>query len=787
MIHNHILLAFRNITKHKLFSLINIAGLSLGLTAAIILFLFAKYQLTYDQFHTKSDDLFIVYKERITPTGIQPTYDTWHPLLSQLKADFPEVKNGTRISESGVMVEANGNRFNESCYYVDPAYFDVFDFPLSLGDNSNPLPSNNSVIISGNLAKKYFGDDNPIGKALVINFEQLYTVSGVLQEYPQNSSIASELIFPIKSQSDYADWENDWGSSSLFTVIQLDKTASANELSSKFPSLIKQLWNEEVQKRTNLKLLPIAATFETFVGDPKDVYILLVVGIGLVLIVTINFINLSTARTLDRSKEVSMRKVFGAQRSQLIQQFLYESVLMSLMALAISIVAAKILLPVINQHFELHLYLSLSSPLVYLSLFLVSMILGLLAGIIPSSILSGLQIQRGLKSFTSDRAMMRNVLVTFQFGLSIVLLISVIMIGKQINFMKTADMGYQAENQLIIPVSVNDFAEVDVAQQRLESFKQIIADHSAVKNISSSRHVPLNWSGSNVFVRPEGWEDEPLRMRYTYHDADFLSTYQIPVLEGPGFKDDSFGDQRESVMITEATMRAFGWSSIADKNILIGSQKIEVVGLIKNFNFETVQNEIAPTLHFHRTPSNQTHRYITVNISDGNKEEVVAFIKAKWSMLDASETLPFNYYFLDETIDRVYQNENQLFAMIKAFAFIILAVACMGLYGLSSFTLERKKKEIGIRKVLGASVVRIAIMFFQRYLFLLLIGFAFAIPISIHLMKEWLSGYAKHTSITIDVYMISLFTIILISMLTVASKILHVATRNPATVIREDN
>lgn len=787
MIRNHILLAVRNIAKHKLFSLINIAGLSLGLTAAIVLFLFAKYQLTYDQHHTNADDLYIVYKERITPTGIQPTYDTWHPLLGQLKADFPEVKTGTRINESGVMVEANGNRFSESCYYVDPEYFNVFDFPLLVGDNNNPLPDNTSVIISNALAHKFFGTENPIGKSLIVNFEQQYTVSGVLEEYPQNSSIASELIFPIKSQPDYADCENDWGSSSLFTVIQLDEAASPETLTSKFPSLIKKLWDEDVQKRTNFKLLPIAATFETFIGDPKDVYILLIVGVGLVLIVTINFINLSTARTLDRSKEVSMRKVFGAQRGQLVQQFLYESVLMSLMALVISLVAAKILLPIINQHFELDLYLNLSNPAVTLTVLAVSILLGFVAGIIPSSILSGLQIQRGLKSFTSDRARMRNMLVTLQFGLSIVLLISVIVIGKQINFMKTADMGYQANNQLIIPISVNDFAEVDVAQQRLESFKQIISEHSAVKSISSSRHVPLNWSGSNVFVRPEGWQDEPLRMRYTYHDADFLSTYQIPLVEGPGFKDDSFGDQRESVMINEATMRAFGWSDITNKSILIGNQKIEVVGLIKDFNFETMQNEIAPTLHFHRTPSNQTHRYITVNIANGNKEEVVDFIKSKWTILDASEALAFNYYFLDETIDRVYQNENQLFTMIKAFAFIILVVACMGLYGLSSFTLERRKKEIGIRKVLGASVIRITTMFFQRYLLLILISFGFAIPISIYIMNEWLSGYARHTSMSASVFLISLFAIVILSMLTIASKVLHVATRNPATVLKEDN
>lgn len=787
MIRNHVLLALRNIAKHKLFSAINIAGLGIGLSAAIVLFLFAKYQLTYDQFHSHSEDLYMVYKERATPTGVQPTYDTWHPLLEQLLAGFPEITAGTRISESGVLVEAKGNRYSETCYYVDPAYFKVFDFPLEEGDNANPLPDNQSAIVSRALAKKYFGDGGAIGKTITVDFGKQYTITGVLADYPRNASIASELIFPIKSQPGYAEWENDWGSSSLFTIVQLGKNASVSGLTAKFPALIKKLWNEEVQKRTQFKLLPIAASFETFIGDPQDVYILIFVGIGLVLIVTINFVNLSTARTLDRAREVSMRKVFGAQRAQLVQQFLYESIIMGLIALCLSVLATKLMLPVINQYFELDLSLNLGSPAVCLVLLLASIGLGILAGIFPSIILSGLRIQRGLKSFGTDKARMRNILVTVQFGLSMVLVITMLVIGKQLSYMKTSDMGFDPHNQLIIPISVNDFAETDSAQARLESFKDIISKHSAIKSISSSRHVPFNWSGSNVFVRPEGWQGAPLRMRYTFHDADFLSTYHIPMLEGPGFKDDSFGDQRESVIINEAAMRAFGWNNINNKSILIGDQRIEVVGLIKDFNFETLQNEIAPTLHFHRSPSNRTHRYITANIAGGNKQEVVDFIKSKWPILDASESLPFNYYFLDEAIDRVYQSEDRLLTMIKAFASITLVIACMGLYGLSSFVMERKKKEIGIRKVLGAGVARITILFFRRYLFLVLMGFAFAAPVSYYVMNLWLSGYARHTAVGADVLLASLFSILFTSLATVSFKILQVATKNPATVIREDN
>jgi putative ABC transport system permease protein len=234
-------------------------------------------------------------------------------------------------------------------------------------------------------------------------------------------------------------------------------------------------------------------------------------------------------------------------------------------------------------------------------------------------------------------------------------------------------------------------------------------------------------------------------------------------------------------------MRAFGWQGIMDKNIQIGDRKIQVVGLIKDFNFETLQNEVAPTLHFHRTASNRTHRYITVNVVDGKTSEVVNFIESKWTALDASDALPFNYYLLEDTIDRIYQNEDQLLTMIQAFSFVILAVACLGLYGLSSFTMEKKKREIGIRKVLGASLFTITRMFFQKYILLFLVSFAFAIPISLYLMNEWLSGYAKHISLSSATFLISFLAIVVIASATIISKILQVASSNPAAIIKEDS
>lgn len=787
MIKSYLLIAFRHLTRHHLFSAINILGLSVGLSAAIVLFLFARYQLGYDQFHSNQENIYIVYKDRITPTGTQHTYDTWYPLLAQLRSEFPEVTNGTRISEGDVIVEVNGKRFSEPCYYSDENYFHVFDFPLSYGENENPLPGQQSAVISERLAEKYFGDADAIGKTLILNFDQQYTVTGVMKAYPQNASIASELIVPIASEPSYAESENDWGNSSIFSIVQLRPDANPSLLSAKFPDLVRKLWNEEVQQRTKLRLLPLRATFETFIGDPKDVYILLFVGLGLVLIVTINFVNLSTARSLDRAKEVSMRKVFGAGRNQLVHQFMYESIILSLVSLICSFLMVRLLLPFLNQQFELDLALPLTDVNTILALLATSITLGVLAGSVPSFSLSGLKIQRGLKTFQGKGVTMRNTLVAVQFAISIVLVVCVIVIGDQIKFMKRADMGFDVHNQLVLPISPFDFADADEAVQRLQTFKDVLSKHSAVKSISSSRHIPFNWTGSNLFVKPEGWQGDPLRMRFTYHDADFFPTYQIPTIEGPGFKDDSFGDQRESAVINEAAMRAFGWNSISDKKLMFGDHLVNVVGLIRDFNYESLQQEIEPIIHFHRSATNRVHRFITVKVTEGNRDEVVEFAKSKWAMLDATGELPFNYFFLNETVDRTYQAEDRLFTMIRIFAMMVLVVACIGLFGLSTFTVEKRKKEIGIRKVLGASVRGIVVMFYQRYIKLILISFLIATPVSVYLMNEWLSGFARHTSLTMTAFILSFFVITAFTIITVSFKSIQVAMRNPANVIREDS
>lgn len=785
MIRSYFLVALRNMSRYRLFSLINITGLGIGITAAIILGLFAKYQLSYDQFHQKQDRIFLVYKERITPAGLQPTYDTWMPLLPQLKMDFPEVENGARVLDDGVLVEVDGKRFNERCYYTDPEYFSLFDFKLDQGQ-AQLLHDEKSVFLSKRLAEKFFGSGDPVGKVIRVDFTREYRVAGVLAESPKNAFFTSELILPLRSMPDFKEEETNWGSSSYFTFVLLRDGARISALTDKFPDLIKKIWDEETQRRTNFRVLPMKDTFRTFVGDPNDVYILIAVGLGLVLIASINFVNLSTAKSLDRNKEVSMRKIFGAQRIQLMNQFLSESVILSLGALLFALAASRLVLPFINSQFNLDLHLDFSNPLWMGGLVLFSVVLGFVAGLFPSIVLSGLHIQRGLKTFTSSRSYLRNGLVALQFTLSIVLVVTMMTIGKQIDFMRTANLGFRTSGMMVLPISVFDFPNADEAQARLKSFKDILAGHSGVQSLTSSRHIPTQWSGSNTFVKPEGWTDDPLRMRFTYFDSDFLNTYEIQLLEGDGFKDDSFGDQRESVLINEAALRAFGWKDVRDKYIMLGDNRLAVVGLIQDFNYETLREEVAPIIHMHRVASNRTHRYITVHVSRGQEQAVLDFAKSKWGVLDESGQLPFNYFWLDENLDTMYQAEQRLFTMIRIFSMVILVVACMGLFGLASFSIEKRKKEIGIRKILGASVLGIVLKFFGGYLRLLLISFALALPLSWYLMGEWLAGYARHTSPGVLTFAVALAVVAIVVISTVSIRTITVALQNPVNVIREE-
>jgi putative ABC transport system permease protein len=437
MLKNYLKIALRHFQKSKGYTVINVAGLSLGIAAATLIFLFARYELTYDHFHENAERTYLVYKERVTPAGTQATYDTWVPLLERMQADFPVVENGTRTFSEQQWIQHGGERFPETVEYVDPNFFEVFTFPLVRGDPANPLPHNNAVVLSYETARKYFGDADPVGQVLTIDHQVAYTVTGVLAEGPRNATIQPTLVVPITSAPDYDAFADEWGSSFLSTYVLLNETADAEALEAQFPAFVAAIWDDEVAARTQFKLLPLLDAYDTFTGSRQYAYILLAIALATILIACINFINLSTAQSAERAREIGMRKVLGAVRPQLVNQFLGESILMGFMSLVLGLALAQLLLAPFNDLYELALTFNILTDPILLGVTLVlGLALGLIAGFYPALFMSRFKPIQSLQgTFKTSRSglRLRHTLVVVQFALSIVLIAGTGVMASQVS------------------------------------------------------------------------------------------------------------------------------------------------------------------------------------------------------------------------------------------------------------------------------------------------------------------------------------------------------------------
>jgi len=411
--------------------------------------------------------------------------------------------------------------------------------------------------------------------------------------------------------------------------------------------------------------------------------------------------------------------------------------------------------------------------------------IGLISGIYPAVFISGFNIIDSLKgSFQSGGETLRKGLVVFQFALSILLIAGALVVWSQINFMKNTDLAFNKDHLLVVPISVGDFEDRDEGAIRLQSFRDELMTSSNIISVSTSTHVPSQWSGSNTFVRPEGWEGDPLRMRFTYHDAEFFDTYEIKLVEGAGFLGDAKGNQRESVVLNRAAMDAFGFDNIHEKAIMLGNSRIQVVGVIDNFNFETLRSEVNPILHFHRIPSNSVHQYITLRINPENYSATINLLQEKWEVMNSGS--PLEYFFMDESLAEMYATEDRLLRMVTAFSLISIFIAGLGLFGLSSFMIEKRKKEIGVRKVLGASLVQVVYSISKNYLLLIGIAFILSVPLSYYLMGFWLEDFANTITIGWEIYLLALGFTFLIGWGSISYKTLQAATLNPVHTLKEE-
>lgn len=794
MFKNYWNVTLKNLVKHKLYTLINILGLTVAIASSIIIFLYARNELSYDGFHDNADRIQLVYKERHTATGIQELDDTWVPLLGVMQEQVPGVVSGARVFARGGShwLEADDDRFSSTgVMYADPAVLDIFTFPLAVGDAETALAGRNSMVLSRQEAEKYFGSDDPIGKTVTIDFKEDYVVTGILEDIPQNSTFRPDIIVPFNSLMTPDDLEaanGNWGNSFLQTFLLLDENVTAASIEAQFPALVGNLFGEEGANGTQnmqLKLWSLRSLHDRATNSNTTSYVLLGIAFSIILIACINFTNLSIARSLERAREVGLRKSLGSLRGQLVMLFFIEPLLITLIALVFSLELASALLPVFNGLYGLELVLE---PAADMSLFALLVCVGfaasLLSGCYPALVLSGYRSVDTLKGTLKSSLKgirIRNGLTFFQFSLAIILITAIIAAWQQVRYMQTLDLHFDPEGVVVMPLGLSDFANQDTAKTRIETFKNELLAIPGVRSVSSSMSVPGNYQEANIFAVPEGWDrEEPLRMLVAGVDETYFSTYGMEFVEGANFAD-SPPAGGTSIILNETAMRDMGWDTAVGKKV----NDWTVSGVVRDFNYQSPEKVIRPIIHIKVSRDSQlysTFNYVSVKLASTDAEDTLAAMEALWRQMDPTRT--FNYYFVDEQFESLHDDVTNMGRILGYFALISIFIANLGLLGLSSYSVVQRTKEIGIRKVLGGSVADITLMLSTQFLRPVLLANIVAWPVAWYAINRWLQSFAYHIDLNWLVFPAAGMSILFFALLTVSGQSVKAASRKPVLALR---
>ncbi|WP_424963063.1 FtsX-like permease family protein [Ekhidna sp.] len=788
---NYIKIAFRSLLKRKSTSFINIFGLSIGVAAFIFIYLYTQQILTFDDFHQNKERIFLTYKERITPDGTQETYDTWVPMKAKLEETYEQVESAVRIYETEAKVIKNNRYIEEEIIYTDESMLEVFTFPLLHGNPKSIFPNKNSIVLSVEMANKYFGRDNALDEELEVFLPDedttfRFRVSAIMANLPENISYQPDLLIEMEALPFYADFATNWNSSFLETYVLLKNATDEAYLEEEFPELVESVFGAETRENTNFKLLPLNEYYDEFIGSKANARTLLWIGIGILFIAIVNFMNLSTAQASKRAKEIGLRKVLGAFKGQLRTQFVTEAFVMSLFATLIGVGLVLILLPSFNNFFEVSISLEIFSVSETITMILVlAIVLGLLSGSYPAFYLSSIgaiEVLRQRLGFGGTK--FRNALVIVQFSIALFLIAGTIIVRNQINYMTQKELGFDSEGIMTIAASPNDFTDGEAGMNKINTFKTQLQSKSYVKKITSSRSVPTFWTRSFTFVRPDEWTGDPLRMRYTFLDANFFDTYDIAIKHGSNFLPDTEGDQRNSVILNEAAMKAFQFDPKDQNVIKVGDNRLNVVGVVEDFHFETLENEVAPTLMLHRTSENGAHRNISLKMDMSNLIERIEEMEEIWNQLGS--TSEFTYSFMDDRIQTIYEEEKRYLGMVTLFSVISIVVACLGLYGLTLFIIEKRRKEISIRKVLGAEVSTVLKLIFSDFTKWVAIAFIISVPIAIYFANDWLDSYYYRIDISWITFILALVIVLALVLITVGYQSIKAASSNPVKYLKDE-
>ncbi|GAB5526728.1 MAG: ABC transporter permease [Roseivirga sp.] len=789
MIKNYIKIALRSLMRNKGYTFINIFGLSVGIAASVLILLYSESELSYDKMHSKAEQIHLLYKQRITPTGTQDTYDTWAPTLDAMKADYPEIEGGVRVVDNPLWLQVGEKRFFEEAILTDNSFFSVFDYKLASGNRDEVFSNPNSIVLSRAAADRLFPGEDPIGKTVeATGLNNQYIVSGIIGDVPYNTRLQPNVLVPLQSHPQYEGIAGNWGSSFLETYFVIREGTDIADLEERFEPFIAKIWNEQTAETTNFKLINLLDIYDEFNNNRQYAFILLAVALIIIGIASINFMNLATARSMERAREAGMRKVLGALKGQLVGQYLVESLSIAFISLIIGLGLAWSLVPQFNSFYNVELALDFAEkPLHLIGLVGLGTVIGIISGLYPAFYLTSLKSVDSLKGkvlkSSKTNRFVRNGLVVLQFTFSILLIVGTLVIGKQVKYMKNQDMAFNKENLLVLPINQRDFPDADEAPNRLQALRNTLEQSPSITSLSASASIPGNFPGRFTFVVPDGFTPEQrLRMRYTYVDHDFFSNFKIDFVEGRDFIPDSEEERTGSAIVNKAAFDAYGWESIEGKYLNFGSRKMKVVGVVEDYNFESLVEEVAPVIHYYRRPANGIHGYTVARVQPGREQDALKLAKEEWTA--AIPTVPFDYYFLDDQFSRLYESEDRLTGAIGTFSVVAIIIASLGLLGLSSLITTQRTKEIGIRRVMGASVAGIISLLSRGYAALILISFAVSVPIAMYVLDIWLADFAYRTEIGVMAFIVALLGTLAVSLLTIGLQTAKAAMANPIKSMR---
>ena len=782
MIMNYLKITWRNFRRHKAYSFINIAGLAIGITACILLLLWVQDEWSYDRFHTNVNEL---YRVLLDPLGASPTHEAVTPplLAEKMKESFPEVVNAARVATSGTLLFKHGDQafYEGQGIFADPAFFEMFSFPFLRGDPATAFSELRSIVITENMAAKFFRDENPLGKILTINNTTDYKVTGVIKNVPHNSHLGFNYVRNFMLLKEYGVNLEGWGNVSFHTYVQLQKNSSADRVNEKLKTMIE----EEDPGHNMYYLQPLTQVhlhsnfnFDPAVtGSVMYIYIFTAAAIFILFIACINFVNLTTARSGIRAKEVGMRKAVGAFRKDIVKQFFGESLLLSFMALLLAVILLQLLLPLFNDLAGKELTMSHSGYLqILLGLMGIALFTGLLSGTYPALFLSSFQtisVIKNLPQSGTKGALFRKILVVTQFSLTIVIMIGTIVVHKQLDHIRNLNLGYDKDHMVCFPLRGEFGKEMDAAKAELRQNPNIL-DVTATSSLPT--HIGTGTSGAQWEGKPD---DLRIQMQIVSVDHSYLDTFRMKMAEGRFFSKEFESDKTESYVLNEAAIKAIGMNSPIGKRFAIGRESGAIIGVIKDFNYKSLHSEIEPLI---MVMDPNFLRYACIRISSENVEETIAFLESIWNKFSAG--YPFDYTFLDDRINNLYKSEQNVGTVFNYFTVLVILIACLGLFGLASFTAEQRTKEIGIRKVLGALVPNIFLLLSREFAKWVLLANIIAWPVAYFIMNRWLENFAYRTKIGVGTFFLSSGLALVIALLTVSYQCLKAARFNPVDALK---